>query len=512
MHALGEICEGRCSDCKGLEEEIYWKHFQSLHFCQILPKNFHHLLVIPKKFAENMWTKLPPRVSLKGPSGATWDVDLVLRDGIMYFLNGWEKFAKAYSLEENDILIFKYSGSSSFDVVIFSGSTFCEREAVYFIRKCGQRKLDAGSEKRRDVRQVTSEDEDSELVATKRARNDVLEESDELEDDIQRAYSVGPAKNRRKELVGNGDCPKESGRIAAGEPCIATDMPTSRVRACSSGKADNLHAEDDNGTNGRKSSAVVRNKPSINANAAGKSPLSRSYSRRGRSKKLAPSNSSVELIADSGEDVPTCETGEPIELTPTSAEQSRKNHHESIPRKIPLKNLTGKTRLKRPAPRRVLTKTVPLTLSIKPKPKPKSAASKPSVADGNSVSNVFNSKHMTWAEKQNAYQLADQEFTEGCFIKVMRYTYVSRYFYMPLPPEWVEKNMSPRNQDVTLRVGEKTWTIKFTRGTRGAGILCGGWKKFVLDNTVGEFDVCLFKLASQKDEPLVLDVKIFRVA
>ncbi|GAB2230249.1 hypothetical protein Droror1_Dr00014507 [Drosera rotundifolia] len=491
MHASGEICEGRCSDCEGWEEEIYWKHFRTLHFCQILPKNFHHLLVIPKKFAENMWTKLPPRgVSLKGPSGATWDVDLVLRDGIMYFLNGWEKFAKAYSLEENDILIFKYSGSSSFDVVIFRGSTFCEREAGYFIRKCGQMKLDAGSEKRRHVRQVTSEEEDSELVGSKRARSDVPEESDEQEDGIQRTSSVRPAKNRRKQLVGNGDCSKESGRIAPGEPCIATDRPTSRARAFSSGKADNLHAEDNHGTNGRKSSAVV-NKASINGNDAGKSPLSQSYRRR-------------------GEDAPTFETGEPIELAPTLAEQSRKEDQESIPRKNPLKNLRDRTRLKRPAHRRVLTKTVPLIPSIKPKPK--SAASKTSVGDGNSDSNVSNRKHITWAEKRNAYQLADQEFTEGCFIKIMRYTYVSRYFYMPMPPEWVEKHMSPQNQDVTLRVGEKTWTIRFTHGTRGAGILCGGWKKFVVDNTMDEFDVCLFKLASQKDEPIVLDVKIFRVA
>ncbi|GAB2218841.1 hypothetical protein Droror1_Dr00002073 [Drosera rotundifolia] len=300
MYALGEICEGRCSDCKAWEEQIYWNHFQTLHFCQILPKNFHHLLVIPKKFAENMWTKLPPKVSLKGPSGATWDVDLVLRDGIMYFLNGWEKFAKAYSLEENDILIFKYRGSTSFDVIIFSGSTFCEREAVYFIRKCGQMRLDAGSEKRKDVRQVTSEDEDSELVATKRARNDVLEESEEQDDDIQRTSSMRPAKNRKKEPVGNGDCSKEPDGIAAEESCKATDTPTSRVRACSSVKADNLHAKDDMSS----SFPVVRNKPSVIGNAAGQSPLYQGYRQR-------------------GEDAPSCESGEPIELGPTSAEKSR---------------------------------------------------------------------------------------------------------------------------------------------------------------------------------------------
>ncbi|GAB2218840.1 hypothetical protein Droror1_Dr00002072 [Drosera rotundifolia] len=79
---------------------------------------------------------------------------------------------------------------------------------------------------------------------------------------------------------------------------------------------------------------------------------------------------------------------------------------------------------------------------------------------------------------------------------------------MPIPPECAEKHISPRNQDVTLRVGKKIWTIRFTRGTKGAGragILCGGWRKFVFDNTLDEFDVCLFKLALQKDEPVVLD-------
>ncbi|GMG99560.1 hypothetical protein Nepgr_001400 [Nepenthes gracilis] len=44
---------------------------------------------------------------------------------------------------------------------------------------------------------------------------------------------------------------------------------------------------------------------------------------------------------------------------------------------------------------------------------------------------------------------------------------------------------------------------------RGFG-LNHGWKEFALDNFLEEHDVCLFKLASQKLEPMILDVSIFR--
>jgi len=77
----------------------------------------------------------------------------------------------------------------------------------------------------------------------------------------------------------------------------------------------------------------------------------------------------------------------------------------------------------------------------------------------------------------------------------------------------MHKHLLCHNQQVVLRIGEKTWSAFFYRnGKKGGGLTGYGWKKFVLDNNLEEFDVCLFELASQKRDPrMVMDVEIFRV-
>jgi hypothetical protein len=61
----------------------------------------------------------------------------------MFFKNGWEEFVKDHFLEEKDLLIFKYSRDSCFEVLIFDGQSLCEKAASYFVRKCGHRERDS---------------------------------------------------------------------------------------------------------------------------------------------------------------------------------------------------------------------------------------------------------------------------------------------------------------------------------------------------------------------------------
>lgn len=71
-----------------------------------------------------------------------------------------------------------------------------------------------------------------------------------------------------------------------------------------------------------------------------------------------------------------------------------------------------------------------------------------------------------------------------------------------------------KGEDVTLRVKgkEKTWHARYNGivGNPARG-LSGGWKDFVLDNNLEEFDVCMFELASGIHDDIVMDVSIFRV-
>ncbi|KAL6995592.1 hypothetical protein U1Q18_005727 [Sarracenia purpurea var. burkii] len=140
-----------CRDCRKWEEDMYWSHFQSIMFCQLLSQDFDQQLAIPKKFANNLKEKLPENVTLKGPSGAKWNVGLVTSGDTMLFEHGWKEFVDDHSLKEDDVLIFKYNGDSRFDVLIFDGRSLCEREASYFVRKCGHTEIDGAFRPKRSM-------------------------------------------------------------------------------------------------------------------------------------------------------------------------------------------------------------------------------------------------------------------------------------------------------------------------------------------------------------------------
>lgn len=99
---------------------------------------------MPEKFATNFKKKLPEIVTLKGPSGDTWNVGLTEKDDALFFDHGWENFVKDHFLEENDFLVFKYNGVTHFDVLIFDGQSMCEKASSYFVRKCGHGEHESG--------------------------------------------------------------------------------------------------------------------------------------------------------------------------------------------------------------------------------------------------------------------------------------------------------------------------------------------------------------------------------
>ncbi|XP_039023806.1 B3 domain-containing protein REM16-like isoform X1 [Hibiscus syriacus] len=139
-----------CKDCRNWKEEIFWTHFQSIHFSQFLHADFLQRLEIPEKFAKNVKKRLPENVTLKGPSGVIWDVGLTAADDdTLFFCGGWKTFVKDHSLIENDLLIFKYNGVSHFDVLIFDGKSLCEKACSYFARKCMHTESDCGHQMKR---------------------------------------------------------------------------------------------------------------------------------------------------------------------------------------------------------------------------------------------------------------------------------------------------------------------------------------------------------------------------
>ncbi|KAM3341945.1 B3 domain-containing protein REM16-like [Capsicum galapagoense] len=147
-----------CKICKKWKEQMYWSEFQVVQFFQILSGIFDQQLAIPKKFANNLREKLGDSVSLTGPSGATWNVRLTLIGDALFLKNGWKEFVDAHSLEEDDLLIFKYNGSR-FDVSVFHRQSLCEKEASCFVKKCEHADVASRSRtKRHTPREYSSRD------------------------------------------------------------------------------------------------------------------------------------------------------------------------------------------------------------------------------------------------------------------------------------------------------------------------------------------------------------------
>ncbi|XP_059636521.1 B3 domain-containing protein Os03g0620500-like isoform X2 [Cornus florida] len=88
------------------------------------------LLKIPSKFIKHMGGTTSGSVSLVGPSGSTWHVDLIQHSDCLFFHDGWAAFVKDHFIEHGDSLVFRYDGNLHFTVQVFDKSS-CEKEAAF---------------------------------------------------------------------------------------------------------------------------------------------------------------------------------------------------------------------------------------------------------------------------------------------------------------------------------------------------------------------------------------------
>ncbi|XP_010525640.1 PREDICTED: B3 domain-containing protein Os11g0197600-like [Tarenaya hassleriana] len=75
-------------------------------------------------------------VSLLGPSGNTWHVELIHQGADLFFNQGWPAFVRDHYIECGDSMVFRYNGEWHFTVQVFDSSS-CEKEAAFY-SKCYQ--------------------------------------------------------------------------------------------------------------------------------------------------------------------------------------------------------------------------------------------------------------------------------------------------------------------------------------------------------------------------------------
>ncbi|KAL6622541.1 hypothetical protein ACP70R_032420 [Stipagrostis hirtigluma subsp. patula] len=130
--------EKGCDSCRKWREHYYWEHMDArkIRFLKLMTGDFAKCISIPEKFTKNFNGQITKGFDLKAPSGETWHVDVDKHVEELLFTSGWEDFAKAHELQENDLLLFTCSGNTSFEVLIFEAGG-CEKVSSLFANRTG---------------------------------------------------------------------------------------------------------------------------------------------------------------------------------------------------------------------------------------------------------------------------------------------------------------------------------------------------------------------------------------
>ncbi|KAK7383089.1 hypothetical protein VNO78_28757 [Psophocarpus tetragonolobus] len=395
---VGENCNG----CRSWEEDIYWSHFQFLHFLQFLRADFNQHLALPKSFSDNLKKKLPENVTLKGPSGVAWNIGITTRDDTLYFEHGWEQFVKDHCLKENDLLVFKYNGESQIDVLVFDGRSLCEKAGSYFVRKCGHTETEQGGGS----------------LNKKRDTADSLEEAN--------TPSNAGVEFASPDKSVHVNCTKEPMDVPIKTPSFNTEFVSV--------------SPDQFIPNGLTPAAVT------SETAKGKR---------------------IQKLVSAVKHVQTKRRGRPTK--------------ESIRQKA-IDWVTGL----------------------------EGAASVSVVKKGSYEEYKSNRRPVTQDEIENAKMLAQANCTGDSVCIEMKPSHVYKRFFVS--NKWISDHLTPRSQDVILRMDKGEWTARYSyHSGRGSGGLTGGWKHFALDNNLELNDQCVFKPAGKINNTLVLEITIFRV-
>ncbi|XP_061366246.1 B3 domain-containing transcription factor VRN1-like [Gastrolobium bilobum] len=77
---------------------------------------------LPKKFTRSYGDGLSNPVFIKPPDGTEWKMYWTKQNDEVWFEKGWKEFVENYSLDHGYLVLFKYEGTSRFDVLILDQS------------------------------------------------------------------------------------------------------------------------------------------------------------------------------------------------------------------------------------------------------------------------------------------------------------------------------------------------------------------------------------------------------
>ncbi|XP_037424427.1 B3 domain-containing protein Os03g0622200-like [Triticum dicoccoides] len=124
MQKMGKNCE-RCAEW---QEHCYWSHMadENKHFFKLMAGDFAQSMSLPGRFAKNFNGRISEVINLKPHSGKSWSIEVAGDTDEVVLRSGWKEFVDDHGIGEGDRLLFRYSGASSFDVLMFD-SAGCQK-------------------------------------------------------------------------------------------------------------------------------------------------------------------------------------------------------------------------------------------------------------------------------------------------------------------------------------------------------------------------------------------------
>lgn len=117
---------------------------------------------------------------------------------------------------------------------------------------------------------------------------------------------------------------------------------------------------------------------------------------------------------------------------------------------------------------------------------------------------------VTAEARKMSIQASEMFEPDGPFCRVvMRPSFVHGKRILHLPSSFARKHLKDLSGDIKLQFPDgKQWPVR-PIFNRGKAKISRGWRKFVMDNSLEEGDVCIFELVETED--IVLNVTFFRV-
>ncbi|KAL9260323.1 B3 domain-containing protein [Drosera capensis] len=425
------------------------------HFFKIILCHAHqHKLELPVKFMCMYGKDLSSVMYINVPSGVEWSVRLLKQYGRAWLDEGWEEFAKFYSIDLGHFLLFKYDGNSRLHVIIFDMSA-CEIEYPTQTSNHGC--------------------EESPVLPL----NDQTCKSEENNVDCLDHGITGQEDGRN-----SGICTGISSRSLTNyRDCITEERKANFL-------AHNIAEPDDMKSGGVSIKFLSTSPPTKKSKRVPRRGHKRklmrdSLDRDGADAGLLPRKIVMALQSERKSELPTDRDGAHAGLLPRKIVMALQSERKSEERKH-----VGRLKRIEPNKPNVVSSAHPRPVG-RPPAKYNAAAhwrpvGSPPVkrnAEGSSATAVDASRRH--ASVYPSFKL------------VMSHCYLMRSPF--LPREFVRKNINGSSRSIQLQVSGRSWPLWMAKFKKNN--LCKfstGWRAFVRENNLSVGDVCIFQLVKSE--------------